>query len=52
MGKTTVSDSHEDAVTEHESANHVKGHHGGRLLSEGDFQVEITIFERGYSTPI
>ena len=47
MEKTTVRDSHEDAVTEHESANHVKGHHGGRLLSEGDFQVEITIYERG-----
>ena len=47
MEKTTVSDSYEDTVTEHESANHVKGHHGGRLLSEGDFQVEITIYERG-----
>ncbi|HHT9106949.1 MAG TPA: efflux RND transporter periplasmic adaptor subunit, partial [Candidatus Wujingus californicus] len=47
MEKTTVSDSHEDAVTERESANHVKGPHGGRLLSEDDFQVEITIYERG-----
>ena len=25
----------------------VKGPNGGRLLSEGDFQVEVTIFERG-----
>ncbi len=25
----------------------VKGPHGGRLLAEGDFQVEVTIFERG-----
>lgn len=25
----------------------VKGPHGGRLLTEGDFQVEVTIFERG-----
>lgn len=24
-----------------------RGPHGGRLLSEGDFQVEVTIFERG-----
>jgi cobalt-zinc-cadmium efflux system membrane fusion protein len=24
-----------------------KGPHGGRLLSEGDFSVEVTIFERG-----
>ena len=44
--KTTISDSHENAVTERESANHAKGTHGGRLLLEGDFQVEITIYER------
>ncbi len=25
----------------------VKGAHGGRLLSDGDFAVEVTIFERG-----
>src|SRR5581483_3083446 len=24
-----------------------KGPHGGRLLSDGDFQVELTIYERG-----
>ena len=47
MEKTTVSDSHEDTALQHEEGDHVKGHHGGRLLSEGDFQVEITIYERG-----
>ncbi len=25
----------------------VKGPHGGRLLSDGDFQIELTIYERG-----
>ena len=47
MEKTTVSDSHEEAVSQHNEGNHVKGPHGGRLLSEDDFQVEITIYERG-----
>jgi len=47
MEKTTVSDSHEDAASQHEEGNRVKGPHGGRLLSEDDFQVEITIYERG-----
>ena len=29
------------------AAAKVKGPHGGRLLSEGEFQVEVTIYERG-----
>src|SRR3989304_7322310 len=47
MEKTTVKDSHEGAESLHEGDEHVKGPHGGRLLSEDDFQVEITIYERG-----
>ncbi|MCF6155082.1 MAG: efflux RND transporter periplasmic adaptor subunit [Candidatus Brocadia sp.] len=49
MKKTTVEEPHEHAALEHEheEENQVKGSHGGRLLSEGDFQVEITIYERG-----
>ena len=40
------------AADEHESGNEhaeemLKGPHGGRLLSEGDFAVEITIYESG-----
>ncbi|MFN3531141.1 MAG: efflux RND transporter periplasmic adaptor subunit [Candidatus Brocadia sp.] len=44
--KTTVKDFHEHAGSPYE-AEYRKGPHGGRLLSEGDFQVEITIHERG-----
>ena len=47
MGKTVVHDSHEGAESLHEGDEQVKGPHGGRLLSEDDFQVEITIYERG-----
>ncbi len=47
MGKTTVKDAHEHGATEHEEENEVKGPHGGRLLSEDDFQVETIIYERG-----
>ena len=47
MGKTTVKDSHGGAESLHEGAEQVKGPHGGRLLSKDDFQVEITIYERG-----
>ena len=47
MEKTTVKDSHERAESLHEGDEQVKGPHRGRLLSEGDFQVEITIYERG-----
>ena len=47
MEKTTVKDSHEGAESLHEGDEQVKGPHGGRLLSEDSFQVEITIYERG-----
>ncbi len=47
MEKTTVKDAHEHGAIEHEEENQIKGPHGGRLLSEDDFQVEITIYERG-----
>src|SRR3990167_4184079 len=47
MEKTTVKDSHERAESFHEGDEQVKGPHGGRLLSEEDFQIEITIYERG-----
>src|SRR3990167_6662242 len=47
MEKTTVKNSHEGAESLHEGDEQVKGPHGGRLLSEDDFQVEITIYERG-----
>ncbi|HHT9149472.1 MAG TPA: efflux RND transporter periplasmic adaptor subunit [Candidatus Wujingus californicus] len=47
--KRTIHDSHEDAEShyKHEDESHVKGSRGGRLLSEEDFQIEITIYERG-----
>jgi len=47
MGKTTINESHDEIESEHEEDDHAKGSHGGRLLLEGDFQVEITIYERG-----
>src|SRR3989338_929937 len=47
MEKTTVSSSHGEAESHHEGDEHVKGPHGGRLLSEEGFQIEITIYERG-----
>ena len=45
--KRTINDSHEEAELHLNESNHIKGHHGGRLLSEEDFQIEITIYERG-----
>ncbi len=49
MKKTTVEESHEHAALEHEheEEGQVKGPHGGRLLSEDNFQVEISIYEQG-----
>ncbi|MEK6739064.1 MAG: hypothetical protein AABY74_10415, partial [Planctomycetota bacterium] len=47
MGKTVVPDSHEETESKHEEDSPVKGSHGGRWLSEGGFQVEVTIYERG-----
>jgi cobalt-zinc-cadmium efflux system membrane fusion protein len=37
--------SHADAG--HAEENTVKGPHGGRLLTDGDFKIEITIYEKG-----
>jgi cobalt-zinc-cadmium efflux system membrane fusion protein len=39
-------DSHEGHSPEHEEEM-VRGSHGGRLLTEDNFQLEITIYERG-----
>ena len=47
MGKTTVKDSHWGAESLPGGDEKGKGPHGGRLLSKDDFQVEITIYERG-----
>ncbi|KKO21219.1 MAG: efflux transporter protein [Candidatus Brocadia fulgida] len=51
MEKITVEEPHEHAAGEHEheheNDNHAKGPHGGRLLSEGRFQVEIIMHEQG-----
>lgn len=41
------SDPHGSASAAQNEGGPAKGPHGGRLLSEGDFQVEVTIFERG-----
>ncbi|MCF6148284.1 MAG: efflux RND transporter periplasmic adaptor subunit [Candidatus Kuenenia sp.] len=49
MEKTTVKDSHEHTESPDEADVYRKGPHGGRLLSEDDFQVEITIYDRGVS---
>ncbi|MBC7794985.1 MAG: efflux RND transporter periplasmic adaptor subunit, partial [Clostridia bacterium] len=38
-------DEHGDEHAEHEEVE--KGPHGGRVLAEGDFSVEVTIFEQG-----
>ncbi len=40
------SDSHEEGKG-HAGEEGMKGPHGGRLLSNGDFQIELTIYEKG-----
>jgi cobalt-zinc-cadmium efflux system membrane fusion protein len=40
------SESHEEEKGHDDEAT-TKGPHGGRLLSDGDFQIELTIYERG-----
>lgn len=47
MEKTTVKDFHKHAESPHEADEYRKGPHGGRLLSEDDFQVEVTMYEQG-----
>lgn len=36
-----------DRHADHDADEVVKGTHNGRLLSDGDFQIEVAIFERG-----
>lgn len=38
---------HAGKETQHAEGETVKGPHGGRLLSQGGFQVEVTMFEQG-----
>ncbi|BBO17151.1 efflux systems of resistance-nodulation-division group [Candidatus Brocadia pituitae] len=46
--KTTVEEHHEHSALEHvHEEEQVKGSHGGRLLSDDHFQVEIAIYEQG-----
>ena len=49
---------HEEKATEHSSADHdqpmtisktTKGPHGGKLFKDGDFAIEVTIFEQNQS---
>jgi len=47
MEKTTSSAEQEHEDGEHKDNDYTKGPHRGRLLSEDDFQVEITMYERG-----
>jgi len=44
---STSRSSHEGAGSEQPDGDFMKGPHGGRLLSDGDFQVEVTIYEEG-----
>lgn len=41
------SDSHEDTDSEQLDGDFIRGPHGGRLLSKGDFQIEVAIYEQG-----
>lgn len=43
-GETTPADNHGDA---HDEAEPQRGPHGGRLLTDGEFAIEVTIFETG-----
>ena len=48
MDKTSMgNDPHGNTASRHVDDDPIKGSHGGRLLSDGDFQVEVTIYERG-----
>jgi len=48
MDKSSKSkDSHENTDSEQLEGDFIRGHHGGRLLSKGDFQIEVTIYEQG-----
>ena len=43
-GKPMPADEH---GTRQRARNSAKGPHGGRLLEDGDFALEVTMFERG-----
>lgn len=48
MKKTTVEEHHEHSALGHEhEADHIQGPHGGRLLSDDHFQIEIAVYEQG-----
>lgn len=48
MDKSSKSkDSHENTGSEQMEKDFIRGPHGGRLLSNGDFQIEVTIYEQG-----
>src|SRR3990172_9551285 len=42
-----VGDPHGDHGGHSEDEEQAKGPHGGKLFSEGDFRVEVTIYEKG-----
>lgn len=44
---TVTADEHGGNEAQHAAGETVKGPHGGRLLSQGDFAVEVSIFEQG-----
>jgi len=46
-GQGPHDEEHEKGGAGHDEKALAKGPHGGRLLSEGDFALEVTIFEKG-----
>jgi len=44
---TVTADEHGGKQAQHADGEIAKGPHGGRLLSQGDFALEVTIFEQG-----
>ena len=46
-GHGSHEDEHEKGAKGHDKDAAAKGPHGGRLLSKGDFALEVTIFEKG-----
>lgn len=46
-GHGSTADEHEKDAKGHDKEAPAKGPHGGRLLSKGDFALEVTIFEQG-----
>jgi cobalt-zinc-cadmium efflux system membrane fusion protein len=46
-GRHGSGDGHDHGGEKAEESKTVKGPHGGRLLAQGDFELEVTMFERG-----